>query len=345
MAKTVKDVAAMAGVTPSTVSRVFRASPHVSPGTRERVLEASRRCGYFPHSAARAMRAGRFQRIACVLTRYGPIGAAHCNFNGYLDMAADLLGEQGYSVIFEPFHLTPVTREVIEAPRLFSELAVDGILAFDAVGVVPEYVDERIADLHAPVVWINRTPTVGLPCVNSDETANARLMVRYLLDLGHRRIGYLGVDEPHYSMTERFETVVDELRRAGCDASALRQGRSDDSVTELARRVLDRQPPFTAVICYNFRMFHIALQMAASCGLRVPGDVSLCYFISPPEIPHFDDCLGTGVVVPERPMVEKGIDLLMAAMEGRPVSDETARIAGELFVGRTTSAPANEGRE
>ena len=75
---TLKEVARLAAVSPMTVSRVFRDARRVAPATRQRVLDVCRRCGYVPHSAARAMRRGCFHRIAFVLTRYGPGGSAGC---------------------------------------------------------------------------------------------------------------------------------------------------------------------------------------------------------------------------------------------------------------------------
>ncbi len=342
MTKTIKDVAVLSGVSPSTISRVFRGSRLVNAETKRKVLEASRSCGYFPHSAARAMRGGKFQRIACVLMRYGEIGESHSNSASYLDVATDLLAQQGYSVIYEPFHLKPVSNTFIEAPRLFSELAVDGILGFDTVGVVPDYVDERIAEMHAPVVWINRTPKPGITCVNTDDVVNAKMLVKHLTDLGHRRIGYFGVNEPHYSVAERFETVVAELRSAGLETSGLALGRSDAPMLGEAQRVLDHHPAYTAVICFNFRDLYFIMCAAAGRGLVIPRDLSLCYFISPSEVRLFESGLATGIVVPESQMVQKGIELLLGAIDGKHSPGGETRVPGTLIAGFSTRAIGRE---
>jgi LacI family transcriptional regulator len=349
MTKTVRDVAVEAGVSPSTISRVFHGSKLVNAETRQRVMEASRRCGYFPHSAARAMRGGKFNRIACVMTRYGNIGQAHCNFSGYLDIATDFLAQRGFSVIFEPFHLIPITNEFVEAPRLFSELAVDGILGFDTIGVVPDYIDERIAEMKAPVVWVNRTPKPGIHCVNCDDAANARLLARHLMELGHRRIGFygvkefLGVKEPHYSLTERFEAVFDELRSAGLDTSGMSLTRADIPGLEGAVKLLDTRPAYTAFICFDFRLFYFMVCAAAGRNLVVPRDVSLTYFISQSEITHFNTAVGTGTVVPETRMVRQGVDLLLDKIEGKTGWPEILRVPGELRPGFSTAPPRKDG--
>jgi DNA-binding LacI/PurR family transcriptional regulator len=349
MNKTVKDVAVEAGVSPSTISRVFRGSKLVNSETKQRVMEASRKCGYFPHSAARAMRGGKFNRVACVMTRYGDIGQAHSNFSGYLDIAADFLAQRGYSVIFEPFHLIPITNDFVEAPRIFSELAVDGILGFDTVGVVPDEIDERIREMKAPVVWVNRNPRPGINCVNCDDVANTRILVRYLLELGHRRIGFYGIEElsgvkePHYSLTERFETVREELRSAGLDTSGMNLMRADSPGLEYAMGLLDTRPAYTAIICFNFRLQYFMMCAAAARGLVIPRDLSLAYFISQSEITTFKAGLGTGVVVPEASMVQRSVDLLLDEIEGKNGNPEIIRVSGELYKGLSTAPPRKDG--
>jgi LacI family transcriptional regulator len=339
------EIAKRTGLSVGTVSRVLNGK---NKGTWNRVAKRDKKVrelavemGFRPNSAARAVRQGKFQRIACVVTRYGAIGESHSSLNGYTDITADLLAQRGYSVIYEPFHITTLTQQFIEAPRLFSEMAVDGILGFDSIGVVPEYVDERIAEMVAPIVWINRTPTPGITCVNSDEVANARLAVKHLLDLGHRRIAYLGVNEPHYSMIERPTTVMAELRAAGLDTSGLYLAESGASPVEVVQKIFNHQPRYTAMVCFGFRDFFFVLQTAVARGLWIPKDLSVCYFSSPSEVRLFSPCLGTSVKVPEVKMVQKGIDLLLGAIEGTPPAQEVYRIPGEILPGLTTARPAD----
>ncbi len=340
MSATIKQIAALAKVSPSTISRVFRGSPLVSERTRSVVLKASREHGYFPHSAARAMRGGKFNRVACVVTRFGRIGEAYQNSSGYLDAATDLLAQRGISVIYEPFHLLPIRLEFVESPRLFSELSVDGIIGFDTIGMVPDSVDEQIAQLRAPIVWINRTPRPGVTCVNCDDAANARLLVRHLIDLGHRRIGYYGIDELHYSMHERPAAVMAELRAAGLDDSGRFIAKNDAAFSEFIPRMLTRQPRLTALICYSFRDLYFVLLEASRLGIRVPEELSLCYFSSSSEISHHKPYHGTSVTVPEAGMVQQGIGRLLAAIDGEPLPEGETRIAGELVPGVTTAPPA-----
>ncbi len=283
------------------------------------------------------------------MTRYGDIGQAHSNYSGYLDIAADFLAQRGFSVIFEPFHLIPITNEFVEAPRLFSELSVDGIIGFDTIGVVPEQIDERIAEMKAPVVWVNRTPKPGINCVNCDDAANARLLVRHLVELGHRRIGFygikefLGVKEPHYSLTERFEAVFDELKSAGLDTSGVNLTRADIPGLEGAIKLLETHPAYTAFICFDFRLFYFMVCAAASRNLVVPRDVSLAYFISQSEIIHFNTALGTGMVVPETRMVRQGVDILLDEIEEKSRRPEIIRVPGELHLGFSTAPPRKDG--
>jgi len=121
-------VAELAGVSPVTVSRVFRNSSLVDPKTRKRVLEAGRKCGYVPNSAARAIRQGRFNRVAAVVVQYGDVGTSWFPNNGFLDPAVNELAIHSYSMVTEPLYLDIKNDVFHQPPRLFSELAVDGIL-------------------------------------------------------------------------------------------------------------------------------------------------------------------------------------------------------------------------
>ena len=116
---------------------------------------------------------------------------------------------------------------------------------------------------------------------------------------------------------------------------------SDDSPLEFAAKILDHQPRYTALVCFSFRDFFFVLRVAAQRGIRIPKDLSVCYFSSPSEIRLFSPCLGTGVMVPEVPMVQKGIDLLLDAIEGKSPTQEVFRIPGEFLLGQTTARPVD----
>ncbi|NLX04724.1 MAG: LacI family transcriptional regulator [Phycisphaerae bacterium] len=330
-------VAELAGVSPITVSRVFRGSGLVAEATRQRVIEAGRRCGYYPHAGARAMRCGRFNRIAACVVQYGPKGSVYSPNNGYLDAATDELAEHGYSLVFEPLHLAEAGDEFIEPPRLFSETAVDGVLGLPTGGLAPKEVDDHLARLGAPVVWMNRNPGECPVSVVCDEYRHGRMLARHLIDLGHRRIAYAGYGSPHYSATGRFAGIRDELVAGGLDTSALYLGPRPPQPTAMAERILDLSEPVTAVIAYH-RGFQEGMLRAASLrGLNVPRDLSVCHFASAWEF-ELVDRPPTAVSLPEPQVAVAAVRALVELMDGK-LPEIPAPVVGELVVGFTSAEP------
>ena len=330
----IHEVAERANVSLKTVSRVLNDSSLVAPATRERVLRASRECGYYPHAGARAMRQGQFKRIAAAVVQYGPPGTAYFPKNAYTDAAADALARHGYSLVFEPLHLEFGTDRFYEPPRLFMEFAVDGVLGLPAGGIVPPEVDEQLQRLGVPVVWMNRHVEPSRTNVACDELASTRTLVGHLLDLGHRRIGYAGFQTPHYAGEQRRSAVVSELNDAGLDASAVILADKADLTQQAVEAVLEHRPAVTAMICFHLGVFTTALHVIASRGLRVPRDLSICYFASPWEL-ALTKYPVTLMEVPESRMAVAAVEMLVATLAGQDVAVPEP-IAGTLHVGRTT---------
>jgi len=364
-------VAEIAGCSPITVSRVFgRKSSVVTEETRQRVLAASKACGYIPNAAARAIRTKRFHRVAFVVTTFDAPGHGSMpNVLGYLTAVADTLAEQGYSVIYEHFHLEEGTRRLIEPPRLFMELAADGIIGMSG-GFVPPEVDAAMTRLGAPVVWVNRNADEGVPAVVADEFGAARQLTRHLIDLGHRRIGYVSFSQlVHYSAVQRLAGVRAELQAAGLSTKWLVRAKDRFSRLQTIEQLLAAAPPITALICYNSLIYRSALQVAAEKGIRIPADLSMGFFASEWEL-DANMFPVTAVLVPEGKMAVVAVQTLLPMIEQRRSADEpetampihtdypagayvppagsTPRltmtippVAAELRLGRTTAPPSD----
>lgn len=327
-------VAELAGVSPITVSRVFSNSSLVTGKTRRRVLEAGKACGYTPNAAARAIRTRRFNRVAFVVTTFEPRGHVSMpNVLSYLTAAADALAERGYSVIYEHFHLEEGTRRLIEPPRLFMELAADGVIGMSG-GFVPTDVDATLANLGAPVVWVNRNADEGVPAVVADEFDAARRLTRHLIELGHRRIGYVSYsDLRHYSAMQRLEGVRAELQAAGLSTEGLIRCKDRFSRLQTIEQLLAASPRVTALVCYNGLIYRSALQLAAEQGIRVPTDLSLAVFASEWEL-DMNMFPVTAVIVPEGKMSIVAVQALLPMIEQQRSADESVAVA------ETNAAPA-----
>jgi len=345
MAVRLRDIAAKAKVSFQAVSVAVnnrQGTTVLGEATRKRILDVARQMGYVPNAGARAMRRGSFKRIALVVTRclHDRRRAGWTALPTYLDTAVDVLASRGYSLVYEPFDLDFVTHDFIDPPRLFSELDFDGILGIDTAGQVLTHVDEKIARMDSPVVWINRNPGPGYSAVIADEIDGARKLTRHLLDLGHRHIGYIGVQADHYAATQRAEGVRMELEAAGLDTRGIVLMPQNGRIHDVAEEVLNLEPRITGLIGYNFVWQEVALYMASRRGLRVPQDLSLCCFASPWELDI--QLFSTAIKVPEAEMTQAGVELLMDKIKKKREESVVRQIPGQLVVGETTG-PCNEG--
>jgi LacI family repressor for deo operon, udp, cdd, tsx, nupC, and nupG len=267
------DVARRAGVSPATVSRALRGLPNVSRGTRTKVLAAADELGYAASPLASALATGRMRSVGVVLPQAGGwffaeilrgIEAA-LRRHGYDLVLHVLADEQRRSEFFASLHV----RRRVDALLLVA-LDVDPREAavLHELGVPLACVGEAVQGVHGELV---------------DDVEAARLAVRHLVELGHRRIACIGgaLDGPRVS--------TPSLRRAAGYRAALAQAgleahhawvRDGEFTPEGAARAVDEllssgadRP--TAVFCQSDEMAFGALGAVRRAGLRCPDDVSV----------------------------------------------------------------------
>jgi DNA-binding LacI/PurR family transcriptional regulator len=336
---TLKEVARAAGVSVDTVSRVMNRKNKESWSCTARRAEEIRRIattlGFRPNAAARTVQSGRFNRIAFVVTCYEQEGRLETfEGRGYFPAAIYTLAELGYSVIPVPVFMDMHTRQMKNIPHLFSETAVDGILALDGTGEIPVEIDQFIEELKVPTVWLNRNPVPGVPCVNSDEITGGRSLTRHLIDLGHKKIGYIGYRYTHYASMERPMGVGKELISAGLDPSGICFLTPHQWLESMDRFLDDPNRP-TGIICITYLTYQMVLHSMSRRGLSLPKDFSLCCFSSAGE--QSKNVPFTTWLVPEKEMAEKGIAVLMRLISENPFSESEYKVQGSLIIGNSTS--------
>lgn len=280
---TIKDVAAEAGVSLKTVSRVLNGEDSVARSTVARVLAAVESLGYQRNeSAANLRRLGQSTSIIGLVIE----DVANPFYSVLARAVEEVARDSDYLLMVASSHEDP-GREV-EVIRAFCARRVDGLV------VVPTGADHSflLPEMAAgtAVVFVDR-PGVG---VDSDTVvaANARGTadgVTHLLDEGHRRIGYLGDDPAIYTAAERYAGYRRALRAAGVnlDESLVRMGVSDIATAEASAQELIRHPdPPTALFGGNNRLTIGALRAARRDGRRVAvagfDDFELADMLDPP---------------------------------------------------------------
>src|SRR4051794_13116969 len=201
------DVAALAGVSHQTVSRVLHESPSVRPETRARVLEAMKTLDYRPNSAARALVTGRTRTLGVIsfdTTLYGPASAILG-----IERAAH---DAGYFIII--VSLRSLTRESVQgALERLRDRGVDGIVV-----IAPqETAADALRDLPpgVPVVAAEAGPGDAIPVAEVDQLAGARLATQHLLDLGHRTVHHIAGPNDFMEAQQRIAGWRATLEDAG----------------------------------------------------------------------------------------------------------------------------------
>jgi len=268
----IKDVAKMAGVSISTISRVINNSAYVSPEIKEKIEKILAETGYRPNSLAKELLRNKTNTIGVMLPRID-LGTFAAMFDGIVTV----LNENGYNILLA--NTRDQLEEEVRYLNLFHEKRVDGVLYF-ATGINPQHV-EAISKFHRPVVIVGQSGSyVGCPSVRLDNFEAAKAMVNYLISLGHRRIGCLSVVD--------YDVNIGILRKQGyfaaleenniaIDPSLVITGDFEYISGERGAKALMENPGGlpTAVYCITDRLAIAACGWFLRRGIRVPDDISV----------------------------------------------------------------------
>ena len=270
---TMRDVAALAGVSISTISHVLNRTRAVPDATRDRVMQAVATTGYTPNSVARSLKRAETRTIGIAI---GDITNPH--FTAVVDAIETSARERGYTVIL--VGISESADREIEALDALLGRRVDGlILAPSADGGAA--VLKRVARHNIPVVQIDRVASPACDAVVVANADGARRLVRHLAACGHRRIGMLTGLPGLSSTRERIAGYRAGLRDAGIayDAKLLACGEySAEPARRATEALLALAAPPTAVFASNNLMTLGAMQALADRGLAVPDDIALVAF-------------------------------------------------------------------
>ncbi len=268
---TIKDVAARAGVSPSTVSRVLNGKDvgHMRPETKARVLQAIKELEYTPVKAARALRKRRTQTIAVLLPDIS---------NPFFALLArgveSVAFEKGYStLICDSNH--SVEKESRYLDVLLSE-GVEGIV-FTPVGKPDMERVERLLRRGVKIVAADRR-VEGLPTVEADNFGGSRELTEYVLNLGYRRIAYIAGPREVSTAQDRLAGFLEAMEKAGFSPVVVKHGNfTYESGYALAQEILAKHR-VDAIMCGNDLMAIGTIRAAEDKGLKVPANLGVTGF-------------------------------------------------------------------
>lgn len=305
-----REVAAAAGVSRQTVSRVLNDHPSIRPATRERVLSAMAELNFRPNRAARMLTTARSRTIgvlaASASSLFGPASS--------IDAVEQAGREAGYFV-------TVAHAASLNAAELAA--AIDHLGAQSVEGVVviapQRAVQEAMAalSLSVPSVALHGAGVAADEGVFVDQFEGARIATRHLLDRGHTRLAHLSGPGDWSEARARRDGFVAEVASAGLEAVVSREGDwTAASGAAIGAELLAGPDAPTAVFSSNDQMALGVLHAARLRGLRVPDDLALVGFDDIPEAAFFAPPLTT--VRQDFPELgRRCVARLVALIEGR----------------------------
>jgi LacI family transcriptional regulator len=268
---TIIDVAAAAGVSTSTVSRVLRSGGDVSDATRRHVESVVHQLGYRPSSIARALVSGESKLLALLVSDLS--NPFYPQLAKSVERAAS---EAGYAVVICNTDDDDTT--AIRYLERLSQQGLDGVIYASGCGDE----DRLVTVLGDPrrIVFVNRRPSRdSWSYVVSDNKRGARLLTEHLLGLGHRHIGFVGGPDYATNAIDRAAGFHQALHGQADATGMVSVGPfSKETGLRTVQRWLDSGFPLTAVIGVNDTVALGALEAILERGLRVPEDIAVAGF-------------------------------------------------------------------
>ncbi|MCP3801964.1 LacI family transcriptional regulator [Allokutzneria sp. A3M-2-11 16] len=331
-AATIKDVAALAGVSWKTVTNVVHGRDNVAPATRARVLAAISELDYRPDIAGRTLRQGRSRALTLVVP-----DIVNPYFSRLVEAVFDAADERGYAVFVESAGRQPA--EERRAASSLLRFAFDGVL-FSPTHTPPAALT-RLATRMPVVLLGENTAGTTLDVIAIDNVTAAQKLTAHLIDLGRRRIAFLGhrPTGPLGPGRQRIDGYSAALRAAGItpDPSLLVEvGEFDEADgADATARMLATTPDVDGLVCANDLLAFGALHALRRAGVRVPEDVAVTGWDDTPHAAYANPTLTT--VRPDlNVLAATAVDRLVTRIE-QPGGPPTAVLVPYEIVVRESS--------
>ncbi len=326
---TILEVAAMAGVSTATVSRVLSKRDRVTEQTRERVLDAVKALGYTPNVAARTLRTLRAAKILLTVP-----DISNPFFASVIRGAEEAAREAGYAVVVGDTRHDPLLED--QYAEMVARREVDGLIFLGHR--LPESLQPLLTREGpvAPVVnGCEYSPELGVPSVHIDNAGASSDAVEHLIGLGHRRIGIITGPPLSPISRDRCAGAVETVECHGLkEFLELRIGDySASSAFDHTRDLL--AAGVTAIFCFSDEMALGALSAISEAGLSCPADISVVGFDDLPLSRFFQPGLTT-VAQPKAMIGQRTVELLVDILRGKPVEPSHVTLPHELVIRNST---------
>jgi DNA-binding LacI/PurR family transcriptional regulator len=339
MAITIKDIARRTGVSHSTVSRALRGNPLISSETTERIRSAALQMGYQPSAAARSLKTNRTQVLGVILSNI-----ADPFFSEVLFGIEECGQAAGYSLfIAASQHDLNRERKIVQA---MMEQRIDGVIICSSSFSAEQ--GRQLLSYGFPIVVVNHQAAENFHfSIYHDDVDGSQQLTRHLIQLGHKRIAYLGNSRSGRTTLDRLTGFRSEMDAAGLlvpdeyiyNVAGGEPQLGQESLEYFTK--LNNSP--TAIVCFNDMLAIGVLKGCSQAGIRVPEQLSVTGFdnitysaFTSPSLTTFDQ--------PKRSIGREAAQLLLDLL--KPENEEPSEtqnvkvLKGELLVRASTASPA-----
>jgi DNA-binding LacI/PurR family transcriptional regulator len=341
MSVTVKDIARKAGVSHSTVSRALHGSSLIATESIERIQQIANEMGYSPSAAARALKTNRSQVLGVVLS-----SVEDPFFSEILQGIEGGVQGSGYSIFIAAAHRDPEQKQ--EIVQAMVEHRVDGVIICSTS--FSEKQSGQLLRHGVPLVVINNQTAEDFRySIYHDDVDGSRQVTRHLIELGHRKIAYLGNSLSGRTTLDRLAGFRQEMESAGLPIPADYvyeiPGSEPEKGELVAEHFINLTDRPTALICFNDMIAIGVLKSLQQRGIRVPEDLSITGFdnivfsnYTNPPLTTFDQ--------PKKFIGQKAAELILNLLDRTTKTDVPEQkiqvLKGKLLVRKSTAPPPSK---
>lgn len=335
MRMTIGELAKIAGVSKTTISRVINSKPDVDPGTREKILSLIAQYGFQPNAFAKAISQKQSNHIGLLIPHKAEYVFSNPFYTEVMRGVSTAVDENGYYLLICYAH-------EVNYMDIYKQKRVDGFVLLSP-GSFHKHIIEALNVGGVPFVSTARIlGEVEMTSVDVDNFAGASMLMEHLVSLGHERIAFIGKPTLQSSQ-DRLSAYQAILEKAGIkydpELVLVTDTSSVESGHEYTLRLLRSQKPPTAIFLANDVMAIGAINAAHESGLRVPEDISIVGF---DDIP-FSNYTNPPLTTVHQPAFEKGVRaarLLINLLETQE-PQESVILPMQIAV-RKSTAPARK---
>jgi DNA-binding LacI/PurR family transcriptional regulator len=329
------DIARVAGVSKTTVSRVINNQPGVKDETRKKVLDIIEELNYIPNQAARSL----------VSRKAGVIGVIYnvLNISVYLNLASMLekYAEQyNYNLVFCSSNDDYSAK--LKYTQYFTGGAADGLILFGSDTGDKEVVQGIINSKFPLVIIENHFNDIKVNDIIINNFSGAKKAVEYLIGLGHTKIAHITGNLNHKAASERLNGYLEALNENGISYNkdyVIFTDAGEKSGSQAIEKLIFLNDPPTAVFTFNDLQGYGAIQKARELGVSVPQDLSIVGFDNIFEMLHFapSNIRLTSMRQPMEKVAEAAIKIIMENIDNRDASPQVISFDTEMYYGESCS--------